>query len=167
MTRYFITRVLKSKKQNDSIKVVVDKLSKLAHFISVQSTYQDIQIVDIFMREIFRVHRIPKMVVSNRDVKFTFTFWKALFTGLGTQVQFSTAYHPQMNGKTKQVNQVLEDMLRMYVMQQPIKWEEYIHLVEFVYNNAYHVSLRMISPFKVLYRRNFQKQSNGTVWKIK
>ena len=63
------------------------------------------------MREIFRLHGIPKKIILDRDVKFTSAFWKTLFTGLGTQIQFSTAYHPQTDGKTERVNQVLEDML--------------------------------------------------------
>ena len=102
------------------------------------------------MKEIFRLDKIPKVLISDKDVKFTFAFWKALFEGLGTQIQFSTAYHPQTNRWTKRVNQVIEDMLRMYVMQQPSKWEDYIHLVEFAYNNSYHTSLKM-SLFEVLY----------------
>eukprot|EP00253_Pinus_taeda_P005321 PITA_05321 len=73
-----------------------------------------------------------------------------LFEELGTQLNFSTAYHPQIDGQTKRVNQVVEDMLRAYVMQQPTKWEDYLHLVEFAYNNGYHTSLLM-SPFEVLY----------------
>ena len=97
--------------------VVVDRLSKKTHFILVQSTYKTVQIVDIFMREIFKLHGIPKTVISNIDVKFTSAFWKTLFTCLGTQINFSTAYHPQTDGKTEQVNQILEDMLHMYVMQ--------------------------------------------------
>ena len=101
--------------------VLVDRLSKAAHFILVQSTYKTMQIKYIFMREMFRLHGIPKTVISDRDVKFTSTFWKALFIGLGTQINFNTVYHPQMDGQTEGVNQILEDMLRMYVMQQPKK----------------------------------------------
>ena len=81
--------------------VVVDRLSKYAHFIHVQSTYKTVQIAEKFMREIFRLHGIPKMVISDRNVKFTSTFWKTLFTGLGTQIKFSIAYHPQTDGQTK------------------------------------------------------------------
>ena len=102
------------------------------------------------MREIFRLHGITNIVISDRDVKFTSTFWKTLFIGLGTQINFSTAYHPQTDGKTKQVNQILEDMLHMYIMQQPTRWEEYLHLVEFSYNNGYQESINM-SPFEALY----------------
>lgn len=76
------------------------------------------------MRERFRLHGIPKTIISDRDVRLTSSFWKALFTGLGTQIQFSTTYHPQTDGQTERVNQILEDMLRMYVMQQTKKWED-------------------------------------------
>jgi len=132
--------------------VVVDKLRKSAHFVPVQSTYKAIQITNIFMQNIFRLHGLPKCIISDRDVKFTSAFWKALFKGLGTQLNFSTTYHPQTNGQTERVKQVVEDMLQTYVMQQPSKWEDYLHLVEFAYNNGYHTSLQM-SPFKLLYGR--------------
>eukprot|EP00253_Pinus_taeda_P027707 PITA_27707 len=155
----FITGLPKSKKGNDSIMVVVDKLSKSAHFIPVQSTYRAAQIANIFMQNIFRLHGLPKTIVSDCDVKFTSTFWKTLFEGLGTQLNFSTAYHPQTDGQTEPVNQVVGDMLRSYVMQQPNRWEEYLHLVEFAYNNGYHASLQM-SPFEVIYGRKCHTPSS-------
>ena len=74
--------------------VVIDKLSKYAHFIPMKSTYKEINIAEIFMKEIFRLHGIPKMVISNRDVKFTSTFWKELFVGLETNLNFITSHHP-------------------------------------------------------------------------
>ena len=132
--------------------VVVDKLSKAAHFIPIKSTYKAVHIIEIFMKEIFRLHGIPKMVISDRDAKFTRTFWKALFKGLDTQLNFSTTFHPQTDGQTERVNQILEDMLRMYVMNQPKKWEEYLHLVEFAYNNHFQASAKL-SPFEILYGR--------------
>ena len=133
--------------------VVVDKLSKDSNFIPIKSTYKVVKIAYIFMKEIFRLYGLPKVIVSNRDTKFTGNFWKALFKGLGTQLNFSTVYHPQMDGHTKRVNQVLEDMLRMYVMEKPGKWEDYLHLVEFAYNNNFQASAGM-SPFEILYGRN-------------
>jgi len=84
--------------------VVVDKLSKAAHFTPVKSTYKAVNIAEIFMKEIFRLHGIPKMVISDRDAKFTGNFWKALFKGLDTQLNFSTAFHPQTDGQTERVN---------------------------------------------------------------
>ena len=86
------------------------------------------------------------------NTKFTSNFWKGLFNGFGTNLNFSTAYHPESDGQTERVNQVIEDMLRMYVMDKPSKWEDYLHLVEFYYNNGYQTSLKM-SPFEALYGR--------------
>jgi transposase InsO family protein len=104
------------------------------------------------MKEIFRLHGIPKMVISDRDVKFTSNFWKELFAGLDTNLNFITSYHPQTDGQTERTNQIIKDMLQMYVRTKPTKWEEYLHLVEFTYNNGYQASTKM-SPFKVLYGR--------------
>ena len=89
---------------------------------------------------------MPKEIVSNWDAKFTSKFWKELFQDLGTQLNFSTTYHPQTDCQTDRVNQVLKEMLRMYVMDTPLKWEDYLHLVEFAYNNA-HQTLLGMSPF--------------------
>ena len=139
-------------RQHDSIMVVVDKLTKESHFISVKSTYKAEAIAKIFMREIFKLHGFPKEIISHRDTKFTSNFWKVLFADLGTKLKFSTAYHPQTDGQTKRVNQVLEDMIYMYVMDKPSKWEDYLHLVEFSYNNGQQASLGM-SPYEYLYGR--------------
>eukprot|EP00253_Pinus_taeda_P010727 PITA_10727 len=155
----FITGLPKTKRNNDSIMVVVDKLSKVAHFIPVQSTYKAVQIAHVFMQNIFRLHGLPKTIISDRDVKFTSAFWRALFAELGTQLNFSTAYHPQTDGQTERVNQIVEDMLRACVMQKPAQWEDYLHLVEFAYNNGYHTSIQM-SPFEVLYGRKCRTPTN-------
>jgi transposase InsO family protein len=104
------------------------------------------------MRDIFKLHGIPKEIVSDRDTKFTSNLWREFFKGFCTNMNFSTTYHPRSNGKTKRVNQLIEDMLRMYVMDKPSKWEDYLHLVEFSYNNGYPDSLKM-SPFESLYGR--------------
>jgi hypothetical protein len=136
----FITRLPNSTKQNDTIMVVVDKLRKSTHFIPVKSTYKVIDITQVFLKEVFRLHGI------------TSNFWKSLMAGLETKLLFSTAYHPQTDRQIERVNQILEDMLRMHVMHQPRKWEDYLPLVEFAYNNGYQASLKM-SPFEVLYGR--------------
>jgi hypothetical protein len=90
--------------------------------------------------------------VSDRDPKFTSNFWKGLFKGFKMNLNFSTSYHPEYDGQIERVNRVIEDILRMYVMDKPSRWEDYLHLVEFAYNNGYHTSLKM-SPFKALYGR--------------
>jgi hypothetical protein len=66
--------------------------------------------------------------VFDRDSEFTSNFWKGLFKGFGKNLNFNTAYHPKSNGQTERVKQVIEDMLRMYVMEKPSKWEDYLHL---------------------------------------
>jgi hypothetical protein len=148
----FIIGLPISTKQNNDIMVVVEKLSKATHFIPINSTCKEIDISNIFMKEIFRLHGMPKEIISDRDTKFTSNFWKSLFVGFETKMIFSTSYHPQTNGKTERVNQVLEYMLRMCVMNQPKKWEDYLPLVEFAYNNGYQESLKM-SPFEALHGR--------------
>jgi len=132
--------------------VVIDKLNNFAHFIHVKSTLKAINIAEIFMKEIFRLHGIPKMVISDRDVKFTYAFWKELFAGLNTNLNCSTSYHPQTDGQTERTNQIIEDMLCMYVRTKPNKWKDYLHLVEFAYNNGYQTSAKL-SPFEILYDR--------------
>ena len=146
----FIIGLPKFFRQHDSIMVVVDKLSKEAHFVPLKYTYKAVNIANIFMKEFFRLHGILKVIIWDRDVKFTRHFWKSLFKGLGTQLNFGTAYHMQMGEHTERVNQVLEYMLRMYVMEKPGKWEDYLHLVEFSYNNNFQVSAGM-SYFEILY----------------
>ena len=79
---------------------------------------------------------LSKAIISDRDKKFTLNFWKSLFADLRTQLNFSTSYNPQIDGQIKRVNNVLEDMLHMYVMDKPTKWEDYLHMVEFAYNNG-------------------------------
>ena len=81
------------------------------------------------MKQIFRLHGILKVIISDRDPKFTGNFWKYLSKGLNTTLNFSTYFHPQMDGQTERVNQVLEYILRMYVREQRGKWDDYLHLV--------------------------------------
>lgn len=106
------------------------------------------------MRDIVRLHGIPWKIISDRDPVFTSEFWTSLQHGLGAQLNFSSAYHLETDGQTERVNQVLEDMLRMYVMDRQTFWEDYLYLVEFAYNNGYHSSIGM-APFQALYGRPY------------
>jgi hypothetical protein len=132
--------------------VVAENLAKVSHFIPMKTTHKEANVADIYMREVTFLHGIPKTIVFDRDPKFTSKFMKGLFKGLRTNLNFDTTYHPESDGKIERVNQVIEDMLRMYVMDKPSKWEDYIHLVEFSYNNGYQASLKM-SSFEALYGR--------------
>ncbi len=116
---------------------MVDRLTKVEHFISVKSTYTTNDVAEVFIRDVVRLHGVPHKILSDRDAKFTSKFWKKLFAGLGIELAFGTTYHLQTDGETKKVNMILEDMLRMYVMHQQRKWEEYLPQVEFSYNNGY------------------------------
>jgi hypothetical protein len=148
----FIIGLPRTRKKHDSIMVVVDKLTKAAHFIPLKTTHRAADVSDIFLKEVARLHGIPKTIVSDRDPKFTSNFWKGLFKGFITNLKFSTTYHPESDGQTESVNRVIEYILRMYVMDKPSRWEDYLHLVEFAYNNGYHASLKM-SSFEALYGR--------------
>jgi hypothetical protein len=100
----FITGLPKLAKQNDAIMVVVEKLRKFSHSKPVKSTFKAIDIAHIFMKEIFRLHGMPREIVSDRDTKFTSRFWKSLMADFKTKLLFSTTYHPQTNGQTERVN---------------------------------------------------------------
>jgi hypothetical protein len=104
----------------------------------VKLTHKVANIAEIYMREISKLHDVPKAIVFDRDHKFTSNFCKGSFKGFRKNMNFITTYHLESYEKTKRVNQVFENMLRMYVMDKKLKWEYYLHLVEFVYNNVYH-----------------------------
>jgi hypothetical protein len=152
VTMDFITGFPRTRKHHDSIMVVVDKIKKSHHFIPLKTNHKEANVVDIFMSEITRLNNIPKTIMFDREPKFSSKFWKGLFKGFRTNLNFSKTYHPKSNEKTKRVNKVIEYMLRMYLMDKPSKWEDYLHLVEFAYNNGYQASLKM-SPFESLYGR--------------
>jgi hypothetical protein len=133
----FIMGLPRTGKLHDLIMVVVDNLKKDTHFIPLKTNQKETDFADIFMKEVARLHKIPKTIVSDRDLKFTSNFWKGLFKGFRMNLNFSTSYLPEYDGHTERVNRVIEDILRMYVMNKPSKWEDCLHLVEFAYNNGY------------------------------
>ncbi|KAK1663768.1 hypothetical protein QYE76_051927 [Lolium multiflorum] len=123
----FITGLPKSSKGNDSIWVVVDRLAKVAHFIPVKTTYQGPKLAKLYISRIVALHGTPKSIVSDKGSQFTSKFWQKVHEGLGTRLNFSTAYHPQTDGQTERVNQILEDMLRACVLEKcrtPLNWSE-------------------------------------------
>ena len=146
----FVTSLPSVQGGYDSIMVVVNYLTKVAHLIPVKKTFSASNIARIFIKEIFHLHGLPKRIVSDRDAKFTSNFWTSLFKGIGTQLNFSTAYHPETDGQTERVNQVIEDILQAYCNREPKAWFYYLPLVEVAYNSSYHRSIGM-SPFKALY----------------
>lgn len=132
------------------ILVVVDRLSKYAHFFPLKHPFTAGQVAQVVFDNICKLHGLPKSIVSNRDKVFTSTFWKQLFTLMQTKLLLSTAYHPQSDGQTERVNQCLEMYLRCATHDSPTKWKLWLPLAEFWYNTTYHTSLGC-SPFKVVY----------------
>lgn len=149
----FIDGMPRSNRQNESIWVIVDRLTKSAHFIPLKSTRTAPVLAKLFIKNIVRLHGIPSSIVSDRDSLFTSKFWKSLQEILGTKLKISTAYHSQTDGQTERVNKVLEDLLRACVLDFGGSWEDLLHLVEFLYNNSYQASIRK-APFEALYERS-------------
>jgi hypothetical protein len=98
VTMDFITGLPRTSKQHDFIMVVVDKITKAAHFIPMKVTHKETNVVDIYMREVELLHGIPKTIVSDRDPNFTSKLWRGLFKGFGTNMKFNTTYHPKWRG---------------------------------------------------------------------
>jgi transposase InsO family protein len=113
----FIVGLPRTQSGYDSIWVIVDRLAKVAHFIPVKTTYSGPQLAELYVSRIVCLHGVPKNIVSDRGTQFTSKFWERLHEVLDTQLHFSSAYHPQTDGQTEMVNQILEDMLRACVLQ--------------------------------------------------
>jgi transposase InsO family protein len=103
--------VVSTPKRYDSIWVIVDCLTKVAHFIPVKTTYKGSQLTELYMARIVCLHGVPKKIVSNQGSQFTSRFWKSLHENMDTKLNFSSTYHPQTDVQTERTNQVLEDML--------------------------------------------------------
>jgi hypothetical protein len=134
----------------NSIWVIVDRLTKSAHFIPVATTYRVGQYAELYISHIVRYHKILKTIISDRGSIFVARFWEQLHECLGTHLIRSSAYHPQTNRQTERVNQIIKDMLCACVLADGLKWDKHLSLAEFSYNNSYQESIKM-SPFKALY----------------
>ena len=130
--------------------VVVDRLTKSAHFLAGKVTYTVDNWAQLYVKEIVRLHGVPVSIVSDRDPRFTSAFWSGLQKAIGTRLDFSTAFHPQTDGQTKRLNQILEDMLRACVLDFKESWDSKLHLMEFSYNNSFQATIGM-APFEALY----------------
>ena len=127
----FITGLPRTRSGYDSIWVVVDRLTKVAHFILVKTTYTSAKLAKIYMTRIICLHGVPRSIVSDRGTQFTSMFWKQLHETLGTRLEFSTTFHPQTDGQTERVNQILEDMLRACGLDYGSSWDDNFPYAEF------------------------------------
>jgi translation initiation factor IF-1 len=137
----------------DSIFVVVDRFSKMAHFIPCHKSDNASHVADLFFTEIVRLHGVPNTIVSDSDAKFLSHFWRTLWFKLGTKLLFSTTCHPQTNGQTEVINRTLSTMLRAVLKTNLKLWEECLPHIEFAYNRSVHSTMK-VSPFQVVYSFN-------------
>ncbi|XP_056853604.1 uncharacterized protein LOC130502881 [Raphanus sativus] len=149
----FVVGLPRTKTGKDSVFVVVDRFSKMAHFIPCHKTDDAVNVANMFFKEIVRLHGMPKTIVSDRDTKFLSFFWKTLWSKLGTKLCFSTTCHPQSDGQTEVVNRTLSTLLRALIKKNLRTWEECLPHVEFAYNHARH-SASKFSPFEIVYGFN-------------
>ncbi|TQE09442.1 hypothetical protein C1H46_004935 [Malus baccata] len=150
ITMDFVYKLPSTRNGYDGIWVIVDRLTKSAHFIPVREKYSLNKLAELFITKIVKYHGVPVNIVSDRDPRFTSKFWTAFQEALGTRLLYSTAYHPQTDGQSERTIQTLEDMLRSSVMQFDEDWHAKLDLMEFAYNNSYHSSIGM-APFEALY----------------
>ena len=155
----FIVGLPPTFRKHDSIWVIVDRLTKSAHFIPVHTTYVIKQYAELYISRVLCLHGVPKTIISDRGTQFLSRFWEHLHDSLGTELIKGSAYHPETDGQTERLNQVVEDMLRACVLTSGKNWDEHLPLAEFSYNNSYHESIGM-SPFEALYGRSCRTPLN-------
>ena len=147
----FITKLPVSK-GHDSILVVCDRFSKMSHFVVTTEKTTAEELARLFRDNVWKLHGLPKSVISNRGPQFAAGLTKELNKMLGIETKLSMAYHPQTDGQTERTNQELEQYLRMYVNHRQNNWSEWLAMAEFAFNNKVHTVTKM-SPFKVNYGR--------------
>lgn len=146
----FVTGLPRSRKGYDFMWVIVDRLTKSAHFLPINATYTTDRYVKLNVDKIIRLHGALLSIVADRDPRFTFRFWSSLQQAIGTTLKFSTAFHPQIDGQSERTIQTLEDMLRACVLDFKGSWDAYMSLMEFAYNNSYQTSIG-VAPYEALY----------------
>ncbi|GJW43324.1 reverse transcriptase [Tanacetum coccineum] len=130
--------------------VVVDRLSKHAHFSALGTHFTSPQVAQVFIKDIVRLHGIPSSIVSDRDLVFVSSFWRELIHQQGTKLAMSSAYHPQTDGQAEVLNCFIEDYLRCFVSEQPKQWLSYLHWAKWHYNTSWQSAIKM-TPFEAVY----------------
>jgi hypothetical protein len=145
LTMDFIEALSKSEGK-DTILVVVDKLVKYAHFIAMSHPFTTSKVVHLFIDNVFKLHGLPLIIITDRDRIFTSHLWQELFKYMKVKLKFSSVYHPQTDGQSEKVNQYLENYLRCPSFQNPKKWNSLLSTAEWWYNTCFHTSLKT-TPF--------------------
>ncbi|GJV99943.1 putative reverse transcriptase domain-containing protein [Tanacetum coccineum] len=152
ITMDFVTKLPRSSQGYNTIWVIVDRLTKSAIFVPIRETDPMDKLAKMYLKEVVTRHGILVSIICDRDPRFASNFWRSLQNALGTNLDMSTAYHPQTDGQSERTIQTLEDMLRACVIYFGKGWVNHLPLVEFSYNNNYHASIKA-APFEALYGR--------------
>jgi hypothetical protein len=146
----FVLGLPRTQRGFDSIFVVVDRFSKMAHFIPCQKTNDATHDENLFFKEVVRLHGLHRSIFSDRDTKFVGHFWRTLWKNMGMNLSFNSSYHPQINGKSEVVNRSLGNLLRILVTEHHNQWEKILPQVEFAYNDSPN-RITGRSPFQIIY----------------
>ena len=148
----FVTHLPRTPWRHDAVWVIMDRLTKSAHFLAVWMIFTLEDFCQLYVREVVQLHGVLVSIVSDRDPRFTMHFWKSFQKAMRTRLTMSTYFHPQTDGQSERSMQILEDKLRAYVLDHKGSWEKHLPLVEFAYNNSYQASIQM-APYEALYGR--------------
>jgi transposase InsO family protein len=127
--------------------VVVDRLTKMAHFVPCNKTITSKETARLFLENVYKYHGLPDNIIFDRGTQFTSKFWQSLFKILQVKINLSSAYHPQMDGQTERVNQVLEQYLRCFINYHQDNWVDLLPVAEFAYSNTFQESIHQTSFF--------------------
>ncbi|GJY70466.1 putative reverse transcriptase domain-containing protein [Tanacetum coccineum] len=136
ITMYFVTKLPKTATGQDTIWVIVDRLTKPAYFLTMREDDSMEKLTRQYFKEVVSRHGVPVLITSDRDGRFTSQFWQSLHKVLGTQLELSIAYHPQIDGQSERAIQTLEDMLHVCMLDFRKGWDKHLPLIEFSYNNS-------------------------------
>lgn len=145
-----ITRLPRTRSGKTAILVVIDRYSKMAHFIPTTNQINAERLASLLWVHVVKYHGIPRTIVSDRDPRFTSAIWRNLMKGWGSELRMSTSYHPQTDGQTENANKTLEIMLRAYVNENQTDWDDYLPAAEMAFNNSVNESTGT-SPYYIVY----------------
>jgi transposase InsO family protein len=153
ITMDLITDLPVTKRGHDAVVTFVDRLTKMVHFAPTTKTAGAEVIANVFVRTWYKHHGLPRIIISDRDRRFLSHFWQALFKSLGTELRFSTAFHPQTDGQSERANRTLEEVLRHFVSPRQDDWDDFLDLAEFAINDSVSPSTGY-TPFYLAYGQN-------------